>query len=374
MKKHGFTLVELLVVIAIIGALIALLLPAVQAAREAARRMQCVNNVKQLTLSLHNFHDTNGRFPAGKYDEIWRRFKQHGTTTPLGNSQYYSFLPLILPSIEQEALYESIVSALEMCSNSTDSGAANGYKPGDNNSILGRECPFKNVKVSVFQCPSDPNARILDNNELMRTSYHGCWGDVRCADSTVTSGKAVDRGFLVRGDYLTRSMASITDGTSNTIALSESLAGLNQSSESKYKIAIMRLSSTIPQDCMDLRGTGGDVPPTMVSVAHGRKGVYWAHAAICYTGFHTILPPNSPSCTNDTSSAWSIEESGFISAGSYHPGVVVCGYLDGSVAPVSETIDTNDLSVSTPGDYQGESNYGVWGALGTVGGGETSSF
>ena len=94
--RAAFTLVELLVVIAIIGVLVALLLPAVQSAREAARRMQCTNNLKQLGLSLHNHHDTNLVFPAS----------QDEATTPAGVDVVHSWVPRILPFIEQQALLE----------------------------------------------------------------------------------------------------------------------------------------------------------------------------------------------------------------------------------------------------------------------------
>src|SRR5262245_47381867 len=100
-KRRAFTLVELLVVIAIIGVLVALLLPAVQAAREAARRTQCNNNLKQLTLALHNYHDTYLFF-------VYRRGGTAGATTLLGNQNRLSgFIPL-LPFLEQQPMYENI--------------------------------------------------------------------------------------------------------------------------------------------------------------------------------------------------------------------------------------------------------------------------
>ncbi|MFI4873922.1 MAG: DUF1559 domain-containing protein, partial [Blastopirellula sp. JB062] len=98
-KQRGFTLVELLVVIAIIGVLIALLLPAVQQAREAARRMHCTNNLKQIGLSLHNFHDVNGRFPPGSLSR---------TGTRWGSPEWPYFLHYVLPYLEQGAYHEQL--------------------------------------------------------------------------------------------------------------------------------------------------------------------------------------------------------------------------------------------------------------------------
>src|SRR5215211_6803307 len=122
MKKSAFTLVELLVVIAIIGVLVALLLPAVQAAREAARRMQCTNHLRQLSLSLQNFHDINSTFP--------KHLSPNGVTG-------VSWLCLVLPYLEQKSLFDQLQPTLPA------------YTSGQNaNRILGR------YKISGFYCPS----------------------------------------------------------------------------------------------------------------------------------------------------------------------------------------------------------------------------
>ena len=97
--------------IAIIGILIALLLPAVQAAREAARRMTCTNHIKQLSLAFQTFHDAHQRFPSGGHDPIWRSFKRTDNNAIMGDTPLYSFLTVVLPYIEQTAIYDNIHSA-----------------------------------------------------------------------------------------------------------------------------------------------------------------------------------------------------------------------------------------------------------------------
>ena len=130
-RKRGFTLVELLVVIAIIGILIALLLPAVQAAREAARRTQCTNNLKQFGLGMHNYHDTYKTFPYG-HDNTGRRV---------------TWFPLILPFIEQQALHDEFDWVA--------------------NSWFGAQAPACNRDVPGARCPSDPGGLKLQQG------FHG---------------------------------------------------------------------------------------------------------------------------------------------------------------------------------------------------------
>jgi prepilin-type N-terminal cleavage/methylation domain-containing protein len=382
-SPFGFTLVELLVVIAIIGVLIALLLPAVQAAREAARRSQCTNNVKQLSLAFQNFHDTNKRFPAGGVDPIWRSYKQKDAPTQyLGFTLQYNFLTLILPYIEQQAVYDSIHAKCQEKANT--SGTTNADAPDG--------ATFQNFEIIAFRCPSDLYAKMFTGN-LTRTSYHGCLGDTICRwDSWCVATTAPNpiyaegtriefapHGILVRYDQKVIDMGEVTDGTSNTIILSESLAARNQDSEDKYKIAVAALSKAeastfTPQDCLNLKGENGDLKQHGgVDVGRGRKGVRWAATQNGYSCFHTILPPNSPSCAfQDTApSNWALENIGMISASSNHSGGVVGGLLDGSVRFISETIDCGDLSQITMPTHSGKSVYGVWGAAGSIAGSES---
>lgn len=185
--RSAFTLVELLVVIAIIGILVSLLLPAVQAAREAARRMKCSNNLKQLGLALHNYHDTYGKFPIGAADiAISRR-------TP--------WMPSLLPFIEQTALYDRYVSAALTFSAS-----------GSNNLISNIDRKVRDVIVPSLSCPSDPNSPGNTRG------YHGNYVALDGNAVGVTDNAA---GVMFRNSRIR--IADITDGTSNTLAFAEAL-------------------------------------------------------------------------------------------------------------------------------------------------------
>ncbi|MBQ1277076.1 MAG: DUF1559 domain-containing protein, partial [Thermoguttaceae bacterium] len=184
-SRRGFTLVELLVVIAIIGILIGLLLPAGQAAREAARRMQCTNNLKQMGLAVQNFADAHNRIPNQYCDEIWMSFVPAGTANPLTNTasicsrpQRYTAQGLLLPYIEQNALYSTIVGS---CEKAKSTGDAN-YMPSptDGSAVpTGLSMnPLCNA-VDAFLCPSDGNAThpSTDDHNTGRINYMTSRGD-----------------------------------------------------------------------------------------------------------------------------------------------------------------------------------------------------
>src|SRR6476661_2888309 len=135
-RERGFTLVELLVVIAIIGVLVALLLPAVQAAREAARRSQCTNNVKQIVLGCHNFHDSYGTVP-----NIVSYTPTGGGGTTGGFGAGWGFLPFLLPYVEQKALFDTINFNSNVCCNSLTQ--------------------VHKAYINSFTCPSDPLGKRL---------------------------------------------------------------------------------------------------------------------------------------------------------------------------------------------------------------------
>ncbi len=197
--RRGFTLVELLVVIAIIGILVALLLPAVQAAREAARRKSCSNNLKQIGLALHNYHDTYKTFPP---DAIW--FGTQGST--LNSPRHYTWIALLLPYVEQTPLHDAIDFKL----------------PGYNQQIPGlgagaTTAALQSVVLDSFICPSDPTYTGVDQtHNFGYTSYAGnagwdrhrrSWGDQRRA------------GIFSLMDNI--DLSNVIDGTSNTIMVGE---------------------------------------------------------------------------------------------------------------------------------------------------------
>ena len=190
-SRRGFTLIELLVVIAIIAVLIALLLPAVQAAREAARRSQCVNNMKQIGLGLHNYHSSTNTFPLG------------GSRSPRGsgNNNFdawtcWSAQSLLLPYIEQAPLY----------------AAANfSWSPdGDGSTSQPINATVYNTKLAVYLCPSDTNAGRQNLN-----SYHGSSGV-----SSVIGGYTGPTSGIFASQACV-GLDGVTDGSSNTVAYAE---------------------------------------------------------------------------------------------------------------------------------------------------------
>ncbi len=189
-RRCGFTLVELLVVITIIGILISLLLPAVQSAREAARRLQCTNNLKQLGLALHNYHQALKSFPAGTSTSIPGNCKNGSDCR--GNPMY---VPL-LPYVEQAAIEQRYSYVLDW-----------GYASwGDS---------AQNAGLGVFQCPSMP----LWNEVQNRRDYFGCSGG-RESSWTCRFGEVFRDGLFCINQWVR--IEDIRDGSSNTIAMGES--------------------------------------------------------------------------------------------------------------------------------------------------------
>lgn len=310
-RSAGFTLVELLVVIAIIGVLIALLLPAVQQAREAARRSQCVNNLKQHGLGLHNFHDTYGRLPPGTCNNR----PPFGTAT--GQKWGTSWMVHLLPYVELGNVYDKI--NLSQHWNEGSISDACGVNAGS---------PIFNI----YECPSASVSQELGNDAVktMIADYiaiagvvNGFAGVTGATENVTTVGNAAMNGVLYY--HSKTNFAHVTDGTSNTMMVSEVGAWLKNASGTKVDYRSVQYGFNM--------GTTGN---------NDNK---------------TTLPNSTNSrCFNTTSLRYSINQiQPYDSAcdpdgvcGNYgnnsplrsdHPGGVNALFVDGSVHFLPETID-----------------------------------
>ena len=376
----GFTLVELLVVIAIIGVLIALLLPAVQAAREAARRMQCTNHQKQIGLGLHNYHDVQQSFPPLRSG----RGKPHDSTGPWGDNSY---LLNICPYTEQTQRWDAYVAA-----NYPDAWGHYDWLRGT---------------IPTYLCPSDGNAKAIalgDNpattdwptRAICRANYMACLGDtIDGIQEDQSNTRGFFRGARAYGNPLPirfTTFASISDGTSNTIAISEAVTGETHATTKIRGGIIYSTSATTPAGCRATVSTTDSKTyntgsGTMRNYTRGNTG--FADGRNGNLAFATVLPPNSPSCIylHDDANNPGIMHEGFLSVTSNHSGGVNVCYADGSVHFISDTINSGNQNVdinspptgvsvvTTDGQkmFSGQSPFGVWGALGSTNGGENVS-
>ncbi|TWT31978.1 DUF1559 domain-containing protein [Blastopirellula retiformator] len=207
-KRKGFTLVELLVVIAIIGVLIALLLPAVQQAREAARRMSCSNNLKNIGLGLHNYHDTFGSFPSGFIADRDAPATSGNCYSSGGNNREYApWTVLMLPFIEQSALHDSFNFNERFTMNPID-GAGSATN----------QAAWLQV-LPIYQCPSDPRTSIQENL-LCYMGVQGGGPDFQCrAASDANRGLDTDGMLYINSKV---GFNSAVDGSTNVIIVGES--------------------------------------------------------------------------------------------------------------------------------------------------------
>ncbi|MES2789805.1 MAG: DUF1559 domain-containing protein [Planctomycetota bacterium] len=353
-RNRGFTLIELLVVIAIIAVLIALLLPAVQQAREAARRTQCKNNLKQIGLALHNYHDA---FNVFVFRKGGTNSTSGGTDTSRndGNYQRRSGLVSLLPYLDQTALFQRIEAG-----DTTTSPVV----------VKGGAAPWSswggyNQTIGAFRCPTDPGIQVTKGV----CNYAFSMGDYVGAsnrDSTNVNGL-----FAANTCYGVR---DVVDGTSNTLAFAErvqaSFASGGKPNADVREGIIMSVAAiqTNPGACLAAAASirSGSRYTTGANIK-GKFSSTWCDGQPENVAFLAVLAPNSPSCIND-GNVNSDGDINLMSASSYHTGGTQVLMADGAVRFVSENIDTGNLGVANT--LGGKSPHGVWGALGTKNGGE----
>jgi prepilin-type N-terminal cleavage/methylation domain-containing protein len=351
-RCRGFTLVELLVVIAIIGILIALLLPAVQMAREAARRSECTNNLKQLALAVHNYVDSFKVFPQKKAGTT------AGSDCSQHNANYGSGWMRLLPYYEQQPLYDAWKSDLTVGSIVYPAWGPCPWGTWDDT-----YWPYQ-TQVNDLMCPSDPDIENKGATASGRTSYMFSVGDSIFYDGSRghnQSGRT--RGvFANMNAHIT--FATIKDGTSNTAMLSERLFASDARMVGQGS-AVLSGITVSPATCYTAIDPSDSRRYDAALTVRGWAG-RWEHGSVSHIGFNTILPPNAPSCVDPGANDNSTH--GIYPPSSYHPGGAVTALGDGSVRFISETIDAGDPTLAPV--LSGMSPYGVWGALGTADGGE----
>ena len=333
-RRGAFTLVELLVVIAIIGILIALLLPAVQMAREAARRMSCTNNLKQITLALHNFHDSRKEFPVGSPSKTCPGYEQ------IPAWQYrWGPMAMLTPYMEQFNVYHSLNLDVPLYGHTgVYYGPGAGVHP-DNQAPLTQEIGF-------FYCPSDRSQKV--DPDYGATNYMACWG----RSAPTAAGTAMfDTDGLFNNVSAVR-FADVTDGTSNTAAFSESLlpgpdapSSVTLTQQNKDVVIVGDRSGGGPTLTVEWCTRFGQPVASQPSRAQR-----WFDGFVLYTAYYHWWQPNSPipDCAK-----WSPLRSLWQMARSRHPGGVNVALVDGSVRFAGETIDVE-----------------TWRALGSRNGGE----
>jgi prepilin-type N-terminal cleavage/methylation domain-containing protein len=361
----AFTLVELLVVIAIIGVLIALLLPAVQAAREAARRMQCTNHIKQIALALHNHHDVYDRLPPGGDG---RNGKIYNGSHPCSAGTLF----ILMPFMEMTATYDGVMGGIV-----TPIGG-----PWDSPTLKGVQL------ISMFLCPSNDNRPVLNPGWNPRSYVFSmgdsCWTQhsTNPADSHHTATRGLffyDNNGNPNGFSVIKSFASIADGTSNTIAVSEcltpeALGGTDVRSNIAIYTGIWNgTAHGLPGACMSglpMTDSRNFVGGSATTTSSDYRGLIATCGWLTTNGFTTTAPPNSPMCMYDKPGGqhnrW-----GVFPPVSNHTGGVNAGLGDGSVRFISDTVNCGNLNAYAV--KSGPSPFGIWGAFGSPDGGESAS-
>jgi prepilin-type N-terminal cleavage/methylation domain-containing protein/prepilin-type processing-associated H-X9-DG protein len=367
----GFTLIELLVVIAIIAVLIALLLPAVQSAREAARRAQCLNNMKQLALAVMNYESSNGCFPP--HSQNWPQ--KSDTDLPM------SWIPPLLQYTEAQPMYNALNFNIDMMG--TGHGLAN--------------TTVSTANLAILQCPSEPQwqpLRVVGSTAPYNSMYYGMTNYMGNYGGpgviSLTSGTIIPTNNLAMcgtpvntcyysANWAPVTIASIIDGTSNTGLISERLIGVNTSNFTRNSNLAKRgtfraIGTSVPmgagpagaltfyQACNSIPGTQG----TRFGGGPGQLWVATFPVWLVINSYNHFGTPNQMNCTNpgepagiDSNALWAgyyVAPLGSAPPNSNHPGGVNVAFSDGSVKFIKDTVAPQ-----------------TWWALGSRNGGEVVS-
>jgi len=303
------------------------LLPAVQAAREAARRMSCTNNLKQITLALHNFHDSHKEFPVGSPSKTCPGYET------IGGWQYrWGPLAMLTPYIEQFNVYDSLNLDVPLYGHGGAPQRGPGYGVHPSNLVPVTQ------EIEFFYCPSDRQEKVVPSGaetEWAASNYLACWG----RSAPTAQGTAIfDDADGLFNDRSAVRFADVTDGTSNTAAFSESLLPDPNMSDGT-------VLTEKNKDVVIVGDRSGGDPNLTVAwctrfgqpvASQPRRTTRWVDGFILYTAYYHWWEPNSriPDCAK-----WAPLRSLWQMARSRHPGGVNVGFADGSVHFVTETIE-----------------------------------
>ncbi|HEV3338965.1 MAG TPA: DUF1559 domain-containing protein [Pirellulales bacterium] len=339
MSRHrkGFTLIELLVVIAIIGILVAMLLPAVQAARESGRRAQCINNLKQFGIAVHNYHDIHKRLPYGKGASfpgapVFARWSQHAS---------------LLPHLEQRPLYD--ILNFNYPPATPGMGGVIPFMPAYANPG-GQNNVASTYPVPMFLCPSD--GAVSSSVWPGQNNYAANQGSWLCDRLDTVDPNAIVAptevqtgifGFLSRTSF-----ADVLDGVSTTAFFSERLRG-NGNPDPRSDIFIIPPQTSLQatwQTCTSIN-------PLTATPLTSKWGASWVMGENCCVQYNHVAVPNSYSCGGTGFPGTMSNMAMQVAPSSYHPGGVNVCMGDGTVRFVTSEVDIF-----------------IWRAIGTKKGGE----